>query len=124
VGLLLLQQIEAVLVLIQLYKNIYIKKLFNYRLVSLALKLYTFKSLCINGLINKKLKLSSFSLHHSLVFTKWRVNSLNQIMSYSIQEAKFSTFPPRKLKTPSYLIGGFEAGRGKEGGYQESSFLE
>lgn len=113
VGLLLLQQTEAVLVLIQLYKNIFVKKLFNYRLVSLALKLYTFKSLCINGLINKKLKLSSFSLHHSLVFTKWRVNSLNQIMSYSIQEAKFSTFPPRKL-----------AGRGKEGGYQESSFLE
>ena len=86
VGLLLLQQIEAVLVLIQLYKNIFIKKLFNYMLVSLALKSYTFKSLCINGSINKKLKLSSFPLHHSLspLGPKWRVNSLNQIMSYSI----------------------------------------
>jgi len=55
-------------------------------LVSLALKSYTFKSLCINGSINKKLKLSSFPLHHSLspLGPKWRVNSLNQIMSYSI----------------------------------------
>ena len=90
VGLLLLQQTEAVLVLIQLYKNIYNKKLFNCRLVSLALK-----SFCINDLINKKLKLSSLFLNRFFVFTKGRVNNLRckpQIMNYLTQQAaKFST---------------------------------
>jgi hypothetical protein len=119
VGLLLVQQIEAVLALIQLYKKMFIKKFFNYRLVSLALRSYTFKSLCINGSTNKNLKLAPFPFYHSLspLRPQRRVDSLNQKLSYSIlsdvdrkaaavldQQAKASTF--------------------KEDGYQESSFLQ
>jgi len=115
VGLLLLQQIEAGLVLIQLYKNIFIKKLFNYRLVSLVLKLYTFKSLCIKGSINKKIKYSSFPLHRSLVFTKGIFNSLNQIRSYSTLSVGASpggALLNRRLQQAKFSV------------YQESSFLQ
>jgi hypothetical protein len=112
VDLLLLQQIEAGLVLIQLYKNIFIKKLFNYRLVSLVLKLYTFKSLCIKGSINKKIKYSSFPLHRSLVFTKGILNSLNQIRSYSTLSVVGGALLNRRLQ------------QAKFSDYQESSFLQ
>jgi hypothetical protein len=124
VGLLLLQQIKAVLVLIQLYKKIFIKKLFNYRLVSLALESCTFKSLCINGSTNKKFKLSSFPPHHSLspLGPKRRVGSLNLRMSYSIlsdvdrEAAALNKISAAQAKAKASAL--------KEGGYEGSSFLQ
>lgn len=83
-------QIGAVLVLIQLYKKMSIKKFFSYMIVSLSASpksSYTLKPL--NGFTNQKLKLTCLAFGASLHYLcssgrKSRVGSLNQKRSYSM----------------------------------------
>jgi len=83
-------QIEAVLVLIQLYKKMLMKKSFSYMIVSVSASPkspYTLKSL--NGFTNQKLKLTCLAFGASLRCLsssgrKSIVGRLNQKMSYSM----------------------------------------
>ncbi|GAA5121462.1 hypothetical protein GCM10023339_38370 [Alloalcanivorax gelatiniphagus] len=80
---------EAVLVLIQLYKNLFIIKLFNYRLVSLpvSVKSYTFKPLISS--MNKILKPSRFSLNQRMCYSILSDVNLKGSATHPSGESKF-----------------------------------